>query len=185
MSAQDRIDHESLRVICQALGGASSLEVLADNMNGLLTSTLGIKGSTLFVLNPNTRELELLASFGLSNQFLNKGPVIADKSLAQAMEGQSVIIPDTTVEKDLQYPEETHAEGIKAIVSLPMLGSGEVLGVLRLYHDQVWEVSQHDHDILLLLAENIGLAMRYTRVLNALQSIWDIVSSLPDGWERF
>lgn len=185
MSSRNKIDHESLRVLCQALGAASSLEVLADNINGLLAATLGIKGSGIFVLNPKTRELELISSFGLTTTYLYKGPVIADKSMAQAMEGESIIISDITKDKRIQYPDDAIKEGIRSMISMPMLSNREVIGVLRLYHDQPWDLTEHDHDVLLLLAENIGLALRYTRVLNALQAIGDIVNSLPDGWENF
>ena len=56
----------------------------------------------------------------------------------------------------------------------------EIIGALRLYHHEVWNISQQDLDSLHLLAENIGLAMTYTRLLNAVKSIAEIVQvALP------
>jgi hypothetical protein len=50
---------------------------------------------------------------------------------------------------------------------------------LRLYHSEPWDISNRDLDSLQLLADNVGLAMMYTRLLNALQSIKDTIKELP------
>jgi hypothetical protein len=53
---------------------------------------------------------------------------------------------------------------------------------LRLYHRVPWEIAEKDIDSLLILAQNIGLAMTYTRILNALQAIRSTVNDmLPIG----
>ena len=54
--------------------------------------------------------------------------------------------------------------------------------ITRLYHHDAWEISEKDIDSLLILAQNIGLAMTYTRILNALQTIRSTVDDmLPIG----
>jgi hypothetical protein len=57
-----------------------------------------------------------------------------------------------------------------------------VIGALRLYHKDVWDVSDRDVDSLMVLAENIGLAMTYTRVLNALKTIRYTVDDIHGIW---
>jgi hypothetical protein len=71
----------------------------------------------------------------------------------------------------LQYPDDAKNEGIGAIVSVPILFYNKVIGELRLYHHEAWDISDKDIDSLLVLAENIGLAMTYTRLLNAFKAI--------------
>ena len=61
----------------------------------------------------------------------------------------------------------------------PITFYGKSIGALWLYHYEVWDVSERDLDSLQLLAENIGLAMMYTRLLNTLQSIKDNINELP------
>jgi len=149
-------------------------------LSQLLVTTLDIKGCGIFILNPQTEELELLASFGLSMKYLSKGLLRASKSMAETFKGIPVVTADVSKDKTLQYPEEAKKEGIAAIISIPVVFLGEVIGTLRLYHHQVWDISDQDLDSLKLLGENIGLAMTYTRLLNAVQSIDEVInSSLP------
>ena len=55
---------------------------------------------------------------------------------------------------------------------------------MRLYHNNAWEISEKDIDSLLVLAENIGLAMTYTRLLNALKTIQNTLEDIqPIGVE--
>jgi GAF domain-containing protein len=95
---------------------------------------------------------------------------------------ESIIIKDVAASERLQYPEEALSEGIRAIVSVPILFYGDTIGTLRLYHHEPWEVSEKDLDSLQLLAENIGLAMVYTRLLNAARMVREAMDDFP--WER-
>ena len=123
----------------------------------------------------------MLASFGLSPSYLTKGPLLADKSIAMNLEGKPVIIADVSKPSTLQYPEEAKKEGISAVVSIPIAFSREIIGVLRLYHHEVWDLCAEDLDSLQLLAANVGLAMAYTRLLNAVQSISEVTKSVLPG----
>lgn len=39
-----------------------------------------------------------------------------------------------------------------------------------------------DHEALVLLAENVGLAMMYTRILNALRTMKETIDDIHDIW---
>jgi GAF domain-containing protein len=143
---------------------------------------LGIKGSTIFVLNPDKEELEALASFGLSINYMNKGPILVKKSLDHQLRGEPIVIRDVTQSDRLQYPEDAQKEGINAIVSLPINLHGKLIGVLRLYHYERWDVSERDLDSLMIFTENIGLALMYTRLLQALKSVKETVSEVHPIW---
>ena len=54
-----------------------------------------VKGATLFVLNALEGELEIVATQGLSADYLNKGPILVDKSIEIPSNRETVIIPDT------------------------------------------------------------------------------------------
>ena len=179
MDGQERIDVEIFKIVSKAIAKSDNLEMMTTHLSQLLVATLEIKGCAIFALNTETKELEALASFGLSPGYLSKGPLLADKSIASALDGTAVIIPDLNKDNRLQYPEEAKAEGIAAILSIPILFAKSVLGVLRLYHREVWHLSARDFDSLLILAENIGLSLRYTRLLNALQAIQEAIKDIP------
>jgi signal transduction protein with GAF and PtsI domain len=155
---------------------------MTNHLSQLLVGALGIKGCTIFVLNPASKELERLASFGLSISYLTKGPIQADRSLGEALKGEPVVVGDVSRSNKIQYPEKAKEEGIAAIVSIPITFLRRPIGVLRLYHHAVWDISEQDVDSLLLLAEIIGLSMGYTRLLNTLQSIDEEVKELHKIW---
>lgn len=182
MGIEDRIDIDIFKVVTRAIAKSDNLDIMTNHLTQLLVGALEIKGCTIFALNSETKELETLASFGLSIDYLNKGPVLSDKSIVATLKGEPVVVSDITESDLLQYPENARKEGIGAIVSLPVNFCGNVIGALRLYHYEVWNISERDIDSLLVLCENIGLAMIYTRLLNALQNIKDNVNEIDTAW---
>jgi len=182
MSAEEKIDIEIFKVVNRAIAHSDSLDVMTTHLSQLLVGALEIKGCTIFALNRETDELETLASFGLSFNYLNKGPLLSAKSIRDTIQGKPIVINDISNTNLLQYPDNAKKEGIRAIVSVPIEFYGKVIGEVRLYHHEVWKISERDLDSLLVLAENIGLAMTYTRLLNALQTVKDTVNEIHGVW---
>jgi signal transduction protein with GAF and PtsI domain len=181
MRTEARVTLGTLKAVSKAIAGSDSLDTMSNRLAQLLVSALNIKGCAIFFLNPEAKELEMLASFGLSPGYLTKGPLRADKSIAMNLEGKPVIIADVSKDSTLQYPDEAKREGISAVISIPIAFSNEIIGVLRLYHHEVWDLCGEDLDSLQFLAANVGLAMAYTRLLNAVQSISDVTKSVLPG----
>lgn len=182
MRAEEKIDIDLFKVVFRAIAQSDNLEIMANHLTQLLVAALEIKGCTIFALNPELDELEVLASFGLSMNYLQKGPVLSDKSITDTFKGKPIVIPDVNDTDRLQYQQDAKEEGIGAIVSVPIDFNGKVIGAVRLYHNEVWDISDRDVDSLLVLSENIGLAMTYTRVLTALKTIRYTVDDIHSVW---
>ncbi len=182
MDIKDKIDIDVFKVVINAVTESDNLETMTAQLSQLLVGALEIKGATVFVLNPETEAIEALASFGLSPKYLNKGPVLLKKSIDTELRKEPIIISNIEKSDRLQYPQNAKQEGIKAIVSLPINYYGRMIGVLRLYHHDVWNISERDIDSLQVLAGNIGMAITYTRILNALQSVMDSVNDIHTVW---
>lgn len=177
MSNEPIINIDTFKTVTKAIAKSDNLDMMTNHLARLLVTSLGIKGCSIFILNQEIRELEILASFGLSPRYLSKGPIRSEESIGQSLiKGEPVILSDVSKDDTVQYPEEAKEEGISAILSIPILFINEVLGAMRLYHHSVWELSEQDLDSLNLLAENIGLAMAYYRLLNAVQAIAETIS---------
>ena len=89
MSAEEKIDIDLFKVVFRAMAQSDNLEIMANHLTQLLVAALEIKGCTIFALNPESNELEDLASFGLSMSYLEKGPVLSDKSITDTSKGQA------------------------------------------------------------------------------------------------
>ena len=179
MTSENKIDINIFKVVTKAIAESDDLGIMAGRLTQLLVGALGIKGCTLFALNNETKELEILATSGMSIDYLNKGPVVFDKSIGCIQTEDSIVIKDVEKTDLLQYPDEAMAEGIGALVSMPVLFHGDTMGALRLYHHQIWDISRSDLDSLMTLSEIIGLAMMYTRLFNAARLFKETVAVLP------
>jgi len=182
MNTEDKIALSTITVVNQAITESDNLETMCTHLTQLLVAALEIKGCVIFALNPESHELENLASFGLSISYLNKGPVLTNKSIANSIKGKPVIVQDINQSDKLQYHENAKAEGICAIVSMPIRFRGSVIGALRLYHHKKWALSERDITLLQFLSDHVGLAMTYTRLSYALQVVKEAVTGIHSVW---
>jgi signal transduction protein with GAF and PtsI domain len=182
MPAEEKIDIDLFKVVFKAMAQSDNLEIMATHLTQLLVAALEIRGCTIFAINPETEELEVLASFGLSMAYVHKGPIQRDKSIGASIKGQPIVIRDINKSDRLQYPEDAKKEGIGAIVSIPIKFHNSVIGALRLYHQDVWDISEKDLDSLSVLARSIGLAMAYTRVIKTVKEIKYAIDDVESLW---
>lgn len=184
MTDKNRIDVGILKLLFDATTGSNQLETMSSRLTQLLVGALGIKGATVFMVNPEFESLEILATSGLSINYINKGPVLVDKSIKLASNREPVVISDVSKSDLLQYPENAKEEGIQAIVSIPITLHGVIVGALRLYDGAVWEISEHDMEYLQVLAQNLGITMMYFRLATALLAVKDNVDAIHSIWLR-
>lgn len=182
MDTRNIMDIDIFKMIIRAIAESENLETMGNQSTQLLVGSLGIKASAIFALNPETEELEHMASFGLSIDYLNKGPVQIAQSKGWTSEKAPIAIKDVTKTDMLQYPDQAREEGIKAIVSIPVIFFGRGIGLLRLYHSETWDISEECIDTLSVLAEIIGMAMMYSRITSALHAIKDTVEEVHPVW---
>ena len=182
MNREDKIELGIVTLVHKAIAETDNLEIMTGHLCQLLVAALEIKGCAIFILNPDSQELEILASFGLSVSYLNKGPVLSGKSIVDSIKGIPIIVRDINQSDKLQYPENAKAEGIGAIVSLPIKFKGSVVGAFRLYHYEAWDLSERDIELLQCLSDTVGLAMTCTRLLNALQIVKEAVTDIHEVW---
>jgi signal transduction protein with GAF and PtsI domain len=152
--------HELVRAILSTLDSREVMQLIVDKVRALM----GVKGCALRLINETTHELELLASRGLSDRFLRKGPPHTDRSIRETLEGFPILIADTATDPRLEYPAETLAEGIASLLSLPIVAHERVIGVLRIYSAQKREYSREEVNFLSALAEIAGIAVLNARL---------------------
>lgn len=144
---------------------------------------LHIKGCCIFLLNETTGRLEMAASGGLSNKYLQKGPLYADKSMPDVVKGKVVFIEDIAANKHIQYRDEAIKEGIVSILSVPIFVKGYVIGEIRLYSADKKEYDKEDIEFILASAEIGGIAITnskfYQRLKNDIK-FWESTLSYLD-----
>ena len=115
------------------------------------------------------------AARGLSQTYLEKGPISAKKSIADSLSEGPVAIYDVEDDPRIQYPEEAKKEGIKSILSFPLVLRGKALGALRLYSAEPWEVTIQDIAVIQAIALIISLTIDNIRMRKGLQKSIDVL----------
>lgn len=145
-----------------AAGINSSLDIkeVLHNLTTGISNALGMKGAAIRLLDKDKETLTLVASHGLSDAFLNKGPVSMKQCLEHTLKGKTEVIRDVTTDRHISYREETLKEGIASIVCAAVKARDEVIGVLRLYSSVQREFSEDTLLLINALAHQGGLAIQ-------------------------
>lgn len=155
-------------------------EVVLITVEGIKTA-LDAKGCALFLINRKTHELEIAASYGLSDKYVNKGPLSALQSITQSLEDGPVAIFDVTDDPRIQYPEEAKEEGITSILSVPIIIRGKLAGALRVYTSEPWEFTLDDVNFVQALAQIAGMAIEMSRLYQGQKEAIDILKSMREA----
>lgn len=119
--------------MASGIAASTDIKTILQTLTEDVAKALGVKAATIRLLDENRVTLRLAASYGLSEKYLQKGPVSAEKSIAQALQGKPVVVKDAATDAGVQYRKEKKEEGIVTILSVPIKSREEVIGVLRLY----------------------------------------------------
>lgn len=150
--------------ITRAISSSLDLKEVLNLIVKKTCETTGSKGCTLMLLDEKDQRLELKASFGLSDQYLGKGPLSADKSISDTLRGEPIIIEDVASDPRVQYPQEAKKEGIASIISIPISLRDRIIGVFRLYTPVLCKFTQDDIQFLIAVAEQSGIAIENAKM---------------------
>lgn len=174
---------ESLRratIRLQALNdGARTISSTLDLpqvLNLLVRSTveaMGVRACSIRLLDENGRRLEPVAVYGLSQAYLNKGPVDAKRNplARRVLAGEIVNIPDALSSDLLQYPEEARQEGIRSVLSAPLIGKDGPLGILRAYAVEPARFTKEDEAFLSAIAAQGSIAIENAMAYRAVEAL--------------
>lgn len=174
------INYETLLKITGAVSSIRDPEEVVLVTVESVKTALDVKGCTLFLINRKTDELKIAASYGLSENYLNKGPISSIKSIADSLEEGPVAIYDVSDDPRLQYPEEAKKEGIASILSVPIAVHGNVIGALRVYTTEPWEFTLEDVSLVQAVAQIAGMAIDLCRLHKGYKSSIEILKTMRD-----
>jgi signal transduction protein with GAF and PtsI domain len=166
---------QAVTAVAKALASTLDASQILDLIVTKAIQVLNLKACTLRLLNPKTRQLDLTCSHGLSAEYLKKGPVDMDRSIASTMAGEVVWIQDATTDRSLQYPEYARKEGIASMLSVPVLLQDKVIGVLRLYTATPRRFLDSEVEFAQSMAEFGALALQNARLHENLRADYQAV----------
>ncbi|HJX23636.1 MAG TPA: GAF domain-containing protein [Candidatus Bathyarchaeia archaeon] len=162
-------------------------EVLQQTVK-LTAEAMGVKACSLRLLDEREKSLEMVAAYGLSNAYMNKGPVELGRSLidTEVMQGRVLAIVNASRDPRWQYPEEARKEGIKSVLCAPLTVKGRVIGTIRVYTSRRHIFTSKEIQFLSALASQAGLSIDNAKLhmvcLRSYQDAVDEVWKKTDVW---
>jgi len=174
------VNYETLTRITAAISATREPEeIVLMTVEGVKTA-LDVKGCTVFLVNRQNDELEIAGSYGLSQEYLDKGPISALKSIAASFKEGPVAIFDVADDPRIQYPEAAIKEGIASILSVPINVHDRVIGALRVYTSEPWEFTLEDVNFVQAVAQILGMAIDLCRLNKGYKSSIEVLKTMRD-----
>ena len=174
------MNYETLLKVTEAISHSRETEEVALMTVESITTAMGTKGCSLFLINPKINELQLETSYGLSDEYIKKDPVSVLRSKAQFLKEGPMVIYDVMDDPRIQYPNEAQKEGISSILSVPIVVAGNLIGAVRVYTAEPWEFTLEDVNFVQALAQLAGVAINMARHTKGLKSSIDVLKTLRE-----
>jgi GAF domain-containing protein len=171
------MNYEVILKITKAIAMSKDPEEVTLLVVESVTRALEAKGCALLLFNRKSRELEVAASYGLSEEYLHKGPLSAMRSIAASLDEGPVAIYDVGDDPRIQYPEAAKKEGISSILSVPIAVREKPIGALRVYSAEPWEATLEDVNLVQAVAQIAGVALEMSRLYKGLKDSIEILKS--------
>lgn len=163
---------QTLYDVSKTVSSTLDLEQVLNLIARSTAEAMQTKACTIRLLDESGKKVETVAAWGLSQEFLTKGPIEVEKSPVthRALSGQSSIISDISRDNRLQYPAEAMAEGISSMLCVPLFIRGKPEGMICVYSSEPGHFSENDAEFLSALASEGAIALENARAYQALET---------------
>ena len=181
--------YHSLYEIAAALNSLRQPDSILQSIVGSVASSLDAKGCSLMLLTPDKRLLVHAVAWGLSDWYVRKGPVSADRSISEALLGRPVAVFDATEDERIQYRNQARQEGIASILCSPVTLREEAVGVLRVYTAEPRHFTYSDIYFVGAVANLGAIALENARLYDSVKKDYEELRqdlarwSAALGWE--
>ncbi len=160
----------ALLTTAQAVSSTLSLTDVWGQLASSAARALSCSKASIRVLDETGDRIPMVAAYGLSEAYRNKGEVSLSGSPLdrEAMAGRAVLVADAATDPRFQFPRQAAEEGIGSILVVPIIGRDRTLGVLRVYAEQPDRFTQDDVGLILAIARQGAVAMENAMAHSAL-----------------
>lgn len=153
--------------ISRALLGKQSLDEILQQIVIRTADLIGSKICSLMLLDEKKEKLVIRATQSLSTAYRGK-PAIP---VGQSISGRAVLMravqqsEDVTVDPSYSFPEIAKREGLKSLLSVPMMIEDEVIGVLNCYTDEKKVFSRDEIRLVQTITNHAAIAIEHMRMV--------------------
>ena len=157
--------NEQIYQLTTLVAGDFSLQEVLDKLAEAAVKTVGVKASSIRLLNEDAGDLKMRSTYGLSEEYRNKGVVSKnDPVVKAAFAGEAVVLDDMRVDGRVKYKEATIKEGLVSQLTVAMHFKGQGIGVLRLYSPKSKRFYENDINLARAVASQCAVAITNARL---------------------
>jgi GAF domain-containing protein len=178
---------QSLYRIAEALSSSLELEPMLQQVLHSTVEGMWLMAGSIRLLDPKRRTLHLVAAYGLSKAYLDKGEehVARSEIDRRVLKGEAVVLHDVEHDSGFEYPEEATREGIRSILVVPLKVKDRPLGVMRVHSGRPRHFGLVAITFLRSIADLVGLAIENAELYGALKARYKELKLDLADWYRF
>jgi len=165
---QRRRELETLARVSEAVVSERYLDEILQLIVTVTAELMGSKICSLMLLDEAKQVLVIKATQALSPAYRNKPPIQVGQSVSgQAVkERRPISVMDVTTNNGYMFPEIAKREGLRSLLSVPMLVEERPIGVINSYTSQEHAFSDDEIRVLSTIANQAAAAIERTRLID-------------------
>jgi GAF domain-containing protein len=164
---QEKKQLEVLFQISRALVGKKSLGEILQQIVTMTADLADSKICSLMLLNKKKGELVIQATQSLSTAYREKPPIKVGQSVSGRVVAamHPIQVADVTKDPRYGYPEIARQEGLRSLLSVPMMIGVNVIGVLNCYTGEERVFTRSEIQLIQTIANQAAIAIEHMRVV--------------------
>jgi GAF domain-containing protein len=168
--------------ISKALTSSLKPQEVFDRIAKIAAEAMKMKGCIVRLLDEKREKLEIVSSYGLSEDYLKKGPVHVDRGMDDVRTGRPSVIADVLKDSKLEYSQEALKEGIRCALGVPLIVKDRIIGSVRVFGSSPHEFDEEEIRFLEAIASHAAIAIDNARLYRVCLKNWqDLVQEI---WEK-
>jgi PAS domain S-box-containing protein len=146
----------------------------------MLPEELGVDACTIRLLDTSTNTFVLGAAHGLSMEYLSRPSIDTEETMEMIKSGFPVAKVD--IHEDPTYADHEAAvlEGIKSVLTLPIIFQDSIIGIMRLLTKDSRVFTSSEISFSMALAEQVGLAISNSRMFKEMENQVDFMTEVQE-----
>ena len=161
----------TLAQVGQIIASGKYLEEILQLIVNIIAKMMQARVCSIMLVDSQKNELVIKAAKASSEEYWRKPNLKIGNSLISRVvkEKAPLMVRDVTKQEGYQYPELATKEGIRSLLSVPMVLKDHVIGVLNVYSANERSFSNEDLRLLSTVADQVSLAFENTKLNVAVQ----------------
>ena len=174
-----RIHLQEFKKISKAILMYRDVNLLVNHVVKHICKSFCVTGCSIMLYDERAGQLFRVASHGVSEEYLNKGPLMVDDQYTAFVTGEPIFVEDFASDDRVKYPEEAAKEGLSSMLSVPIKYRGAPVGLVRIYNAEHWRLDDEDLESFCLIALQLGLVIENNGLVNFFEKVKGAMELLP------